>query len=80
MFPSQALRLRALQRAAELCGSASALADYLAITPTKVEMMLKGLASVPDETFLNVVDLLMARDLASFAKREGMGDKDVESA
>lgn len=63
MSSSQALRLRALVRAAELCGGAKQLADHLGITARVLRGMLAGIADVPEDVFLRVVDVLIARNL-----------------
>ncbi len=63
MSSSQVLRLRALLRATELCGGPEQLANYLGITAPKLHYMLTGLAVVPEDVFLLIVDLLISRNL-----------------
>jgi hypothetical protein len=69
MSSNQALRLRALVRAAELCGGAKPLADHLGITARGMRAMLAGLTDVPEGVFLRVVDVLIARHLNELSQR-----------
>ncbi len=65
---NQALRLRSLLRAAELCGGPEKLAEYLGVTPSKLGFMLNGSATVPEELFLQVVDLLISRNITELTQ------------
>ncbi len=68
MSSSQALRLRAFARAAELLG-VEGLAEFLGISTTKVSFMLSGGAAVTEDVFLQTVDVLISRDIAQLSAR-----------
>jgi DNA-binding transcriptional regulator YdaS (Cro superfamily) len=51
------LYARAMRRAAEICGE-EALARELGVTPTQLDVWLKGLAEPPADVFLKVADIL----------------------
>lgn len=68
MYSSEELRLRALVRAAELCGGSDRLAAFLGISHTQLAFMLDG-RGVPEDTFLRCVDLLTARKVSDLYKR-----------
>jgi len=53
---------RALQRAVEMTGGADALARQLQVPSTAVRFWLSGSSPLPDDIFLKLVDLLLARD------------------
>ncbi len=68
MSSSQALRLRALARAAELLG-VEGLAEFLGLSSTRVSFMLSGRAAVTEDVFLRTVDVLISRDIAQLSAR-----------
>ena len=59
---SAAVHKRALQRAIEIAGGADALARQLQVPPNAVRFWLNGSSPLPDDIFLKLVDLLLARD------------------
>jgi len=57
-----AVHKHALQRAVEMAGGTDALARQLQVPPTAVRFWLANSSPLPDDIFLKVVDLLLARD------------------
>ena len=53
---------RILLRALEILGSREDLARTLKVRPVQLGAWLSGIATVPDEVFLNVVDLVLNRE------------------
>ena len=62
MSSNEALRLRALVRAAELLGGTDRLAERLGIRAMKLKFILSGAARVTDDLFLQLVDILASQD------------------
>lgn len=60
----ETLYTRALRRASELLGGENVLAARLRVSRTAVTLWMSGLAGVPDDVFLKVVDLLLERKLS----------------
>lgn len=54
--------IRALQRAVELLGSEEAVTERLQVSPGKVQGWLAGLAPIPPDVFLELVDVLLEED------------------
>jgi DNA-binding transcriptional regulator YdaS (Cro superfamily) len=52
------LHSRAVQRAADIAGGEAALAAYLNVSPVAVRAWISGVAEVPPEHFLKVVDII----------------------
>jgi DNA-binding transcriptional regulator YdaS (Cro superfamily) len=50
--------MRTLQRAADIVGGPEALAQKLRVTPSHLELWLKGLESPGEEIFLRAVDIV----------------------
>ena len=57
-----AVHKRALHRAVEMTGGADALARQLQVPPSAVRFWLNGSSPLPDDIFLKLVDLLLARN------------------
>ena len=75
MSTSQQLRLRALVRAIELCGGPGPLAHYLRISAAKLTYLIDGAAPVPEELFVRIVDLLIARDITKLTEQSRSTDE-----
>lgn len=58
------LYLRTLQRAAQIAGGEQALALHLKVTPSHLNLWLKGLERPTTEAFLRAVDLVSGYELA----------------
>ena len=69
MSSPSALRLRALARAVELSGGPKRLAQYLGTSTLKITFLLQGASQVPEELFLQVVDLLTHHDVGQLIAR-----------
>lgn len=50
--------MRTLQRAADIVGGPLALAERLKVTPSHLELWLKGVESPGEEIFLRAVDIV----------------------
>ena len=57
-----AVHKRALHRAVDMAGGADALARQLHVPPSAVRFWLNGSSPLPDDIFLKLVDLLLARN------------------
>jgi hypothetical protein len=54
--------VRTLTRAAELVGGAEALAHRLKVTPSHLDLWMRGVEQAPTHIFLKAVDLLQDSD------------------
>ena len=59
----QTVHTRALQRAAEILGSTQALRACLDVSQAQLAMWMRGQAPLPADVFLQLVDVLLVRDL-----------------
>lgn len=70
-MPDRAMRLRALVRASELLGGPERLTAHLGIGVFELTSMLQGSCEISDDTFLQVVDLLMSSGVQSGSTAAG---------
>jgi DNA-binding transcriptional regulator YdaS (Cro superfamily) len=54
---------RTLLRAAGILGGVDALAERLQVHPAVLVMWMRGSATLPQEVFLKVVDIVLERDI-----------------
>jgi len=54
---------RTLKRAAEITGGEEELARRLKVTPSHLELWIRGLESPPGDVFLKAVDIVTEHDL-----------------
>jgi len=62
---------RALQRASEIKGGTEALAAHLGVPGERLRLWQKGLAPIPTDVFLRIVDILV---------EDSVGDLDDQSS
>ena len=55
-------KTRILDRALQIVGSQEDLARKLKVRPAQLAVWLGGIAAVPDEVFLNAVDIVLNRE------------------
>jgi hypothetical protein len=60
--------MRTLQRAADIVGGPDALAQKLRVTPSHLELWLKGLESPREEIFLRAVDIVSDDEIGTLNK------------
>lgn len=64
-MPQRAVYRRAVERAAQICGGADALAARLSVSAAQVKLWIEGVEPCPGDVFLGVVDLLVDSDLSA---------------
>ena len=62
--------MRTLQRAADIVGGPQALAQKLRVTPSHLDLWLKGLESPREEIFLLAVDIVSDDDVGTLKKTD----------
>ena len=62
--------MRTLQRAADIVGGPEALAQKLRVTPSHLELWLKGLESPREEIFLLAVDIVSDDQVGAMKKTD----------
>lgn len=62
--------MRTLQRAADIVGGPDALAQRLKVTPSHLELWLKGLESPREEIFLRAVDIVSDEQIDAMKKAD----------
>jgi DNA-binding transcriptional regulator YdaS (Cro superfamily) len=73
------LQAQAVRKAIQAAGGDLALAARLGITVTKLNLMAEGLASVPNDIFFAVADLLVEKSVEE-AKRNPNGLQSSDDA
>ncbi|MGE5616094.1 MAG: hypothetical protein ACM3X5_04190 [Bacillota bacterium] len=63
------LRIRALRRAVELCGSVSALSMRIGYPGLYLEQMLEGSEPMNIDVFMRIIDVVIDGDLDSLKRR-----------
>jgi DNA-binding transcriptional regulator YdaS (Cro superfamily) len=61
--------IRTLKRAAELVGGEEALARLLRVTPSHLELWIRGVVSPPGDVFLKAADIVNEHDLQQLQAR-----------
>ncbi|HET7670709.1 MAG TPA: hypothetical protein VFK84_09900 [Burkholderiales bacterium] len=62
--------MRTLQRAADIVGGPDALAQRLKVTPSHLELWLKGIESPREEIFLRAVDIVSDEQIDAMKKAD----------
>jgi len=62
--------VRTLQRAADIVGGPLALAERLKVTPSHLDLWLKGLESPREEIFLRAVDIVSEDQMGAMKKAD----------
>ena len=62
--------MRTLQRAADIVGGPEVLAQKLRVTPSHLDLWLKGLESPREEIFLLAVDIVSDDEVGSLKKTD----------
>jgi transcriptional regulator with XRE-family HTH domain len=64
--------IRTLKRAAEITGGHEALARQLKVTPSHLELWIRGLASPPGDVFLKAADIVTEHELQQLSAKQAI--------
>jgi DNA-binding transcriptional regulator YdaS (Cro superfamily) len=68
--------IRTLKRAAELAGGEEALARRLKVTPSHLELWIRGAVSPPGDVFLMAADIVSEHELKQIENPPGLAAGD----